>query len=502
MDYILGIDIGTTATKGILYDENAQVEGQASKSYPLIQDQNGKAVEDPEVIFSAVQDVIFKLSQNGSKNIKAISWSAQMHSLIGLDKNKQLLTNSITWADNRSQKVVQEAKNSNLADQVYSQTGMPPHAMAPIYKLMWLKNEHPQLFEQANYWIGIKEYVVYRLTNKLMTDTTMAAGTGLFNLKTQQWDSDMLEKAEIKKKQLPEVAAPTMIVGNVLPYYAQKLGLQTDTKVILGASDGYSSTIGVNVLNNENFAINVGTSAAIRVIAPYLIKDAYKHVFCYPVDHTHYLVGGPINNGGIVLQWAKNALLGSDATFEDYLTLAAVASVGSKGLLFYPYLGGERAPIWNSEASGSFVGLTRQHQKAELARAVIEGLILNMKMAAEGLLDNVGKPRCLKLTGGFTKSNFICQLIADIFNLPTVKVKQKQSGAFAAMFLARQALGKSETLNDIKDFAGDEKIYFPNEINALKYQKIFTLYKQIEHDLEKNYHALARLKNELSDSIQ
>ena len=144
--YIIGIDIGTTATKGILYDENSKTVKQASRSYPLIQDKLDQAIEDPEVIFSAIQQVIFELSQN-IDNIQAISWSSQMHSLIALDKNKNLLTKSITWADNRCQKVVEDAKTNILAGKIYEKTGMPPHSMATIYKLIWMKKYKPEIFK-------------------------------------------------------------------------------------------------------------------------------------------------------------------------------------------------------------------------------------------------------------------------------------------------------------------------------------------------------------------
>ncbi|WP_297817987.1 gluconokinase [uncultured Lactobacillus sp.] len=498
MKYIIGIDIGTTATKGILYDENSKTVKQASRSYPLIQDKLDQAIEDPEVIFSAIQQVIFELSQN-IDNIQAISWSSQMHSLIALDKNKNLLTKSITWADNRCQKVVEDAKTNILAGKIYEKTGMPPHSMAPIYKLIWMKKYKPEIFKYAQYFIGIKEYVIYRLTGQLLTDTTMAAGWGLLNLKSLQWDQELLDTVGISSSQLPKIEKPNKIVSKIKPYYAQKLGLSPDTKIILGASDGYLSTIGVDVLNKQNFAVNIGTSAAIRVISPVQIKDVQKRIFCYPIDSSHYLVGGPVNNGGIVLQWAKTILLGPQATFDDYLTLASSAATGSRGLLFYPYLGGERAPIWNSQARGSFIGLTRQHGKAELAKSILEGIILNIKLASQPLIDNLAIPRALRVTGGFTKSELVCQLISDIFNLPVVKVNQKQSGAFSAMFLARQALKQSNSLQEISEFIEDEKVYFPNDKNAKQYQKIFSLYSQIGKDLERNYRSIAKLEKDLSE---
>lgn len=166
MDYIIGMDIGTTASKGVLYQENGKKIAEATIPYPLIQEKVDQAEEDPQVIFDAVQKIIFDLSKKVSGKVKAISWSSQMHSLIGLGKDNQLLTNSITWADNRSREVVTTAKKSGLANSIYQRTGMPPHPMAPVYKLLWIKEKLPEFFTQVKKWIGIKEYIIWRLTGK------------------------------------------------------------------------------------------------------------------------------------------------------------------------------------------------------------------------------------------------------------------------------------------------------------------------------------------------
>lgn len=298
MDYIIGMDIGTTASKGVLYQENGKKIEEMSLPYPLIQEKVDQAEEDPQVIFDAVQKIIFYLSKRVSGKIKAISWSSQMHSLIGIGKDNRVLTNSITWADNRSSQLVAQAKENGLAQDIYQQTGMPPHPMAPVYKLLWIKEENPKLFAQVQKWIGIKEYIIWRLTGTIVTDTTMAAGTGLLNLHTLTWDRKLLDKIELDPEKLPNLAKPEYVVGKVEAEYVQKLGLNSETKIILGASDGYLSTIGVGVLDKKYFALNVGTSGAVRAIAPKAIVDSKNRFFCYPVDKSHYLLGGPVNNGG------------------------------------------------------------------------------------------------------------------------------------------------------------------------------------------------------------
>lgn len=487
MKYIIGMDVGTTATKGVLYDENGKAVFSASKGCPLIQTKIGQAEEDPKVIFDAIQEVIFALTQKADGEIAAISWSSQMHSLIGLDKDNNLLTNSITWADNCAKNVVQDAKKSGLARKIYQKTGMPMHPMAPIYKMLWLKDNEPELFNQVKKWIGIKEYLIFSLTGKLIVDTTMAAGTGMLNLKTLTWDQELLDTLNVKQEQLPEIAQPTEIVAPIKEEYVQKLGIDSDTKIVLGASDGYLSTIGVNAIDSDHFALNVGTSGAVRTIVDQPKIDQNASYFCYPVDKKHYLLGGPVNNGGIVFNWARQTLFDAGETPQDYLDVAQSAPAGSRNLIFLPYLGGERAPIWDANARGSFVGLTRMHQKPEMARAVIEGIIFNLYDAAFSLIKNTKKPVAINATGGFLKSDFVRQLCADIFNVPIVTMKEQQSGTLAAMFLARQALGINQDLSEIEQFAQEDKVYFPNPKEAVIYQNMFPLYCEIKNALAASY---------------
>lgn len=491
MDYIIGMDIGTTASKGALYQENGKKIAESTIPYPLIQEKVDQAEEDPQVIFDAVQKIIFDLSKKASGKVKAISWSSQMHSLIGLGKNNQLLTNSITWADNRSREVVTAAKKSGLANSIYQRTGMPPHPMAPVYKLLWIKEKKPELFAQVQKWIGIKEYIIWRLTGKMMTDTTMAAGTGLLNLNNLSWDEDLLSQITLEKEKLPILDKPETVVGGIIPNYIQKLGLNDQTQIILGASDGYLSTIGVGVLNDKSFALNVGTSGAVRVIAPKAIVDSENRFFCYPVDKKHYLLGGPVNNGGIVFEWARKTIFGPDQTAEDFINVAESVLAGSNGLIFHPYLGGERAPIWNAQARGSFIGLTRNHTKPQMARSVLEGIVFNLLGAARGLREKIGEPEALRVTGGFVKSDFVRQLIADIFNLPVIIIKNDQSGTLAAMFLAQVGMKREANLEKIAKKIDESKVYFPNPKNVAVYQDIIPIYREVEHDLDQSYEKIA-----------
>ena len=491
MNYIIGLDVGTTATKGTVYDINGKKVAELKKGYPLIQLKEDQAEEDPRLIFAAVQKIIFKLSKMVKGKVIAISWSSQMHSLIGLNKNGELLTNSITWADNRAKDIVLRDKESGLALKIYQQTGMPVHPMAPVYKLAWLKENKPELFTQVDKWVDIKTYLLYRLTGEVKEDITMAAGTGLFSLKKLVWDQTILNRLGLKDRNFPQLVQPTAVIGKMKDEYVHKLDLPADVKVIAGASDGYLSTVGVGAVDKNEFALNVGTSGAVRMFSKKVLLDKKARFFCYPSSKNNYLLGGPVNNGGIIFEWAKKMLLGPQATAKDFLDLAQTAPAGSDGLLFHPYLGGERAPIWDSNARGSFVGLTRKHTKAYMARSVLEGIIFNLRAAAHLLTASVGKPKELRITGGFVRSNFVRQMIANIFAIPVVTMKNDQSGTLAAMLLARQELGFTENHEKIKNLIKEDKTYFPDQKEAELYQNLFPLYCEIGQDLETSYAKIA-----------
>lgn len=485
------MDVGTTATKGVLYDDEGRQIFETEIPYPLIQDQLGQAEEDPEIIFDAVQQIIYILAQKAAGKVKAISWSCQMHSLIGLDENKKLLTNSITWADNRAEEIVNQAKQTGLGQQIYRKTGMPIHPMAPIYKLLYIKEKNPQLYQKVKYWVGIKDYLLYRLTGELWVDIPMAAGSGLLDLKTLTWDNDLLVKLKISADQLPKLASSTKIIYEINDEYRKKLNLNDETVIVLGASDGYLSTIGVGALDKNNFALNVGTSGAVRTLVNKPVIDHKVRFFCYPASKNSNLIGGPVNNGGIVFEWARKTIFDANETAVDFLSIAQTVPAGSGGLIFHPYLGGERAPIWSANATGSFIGLTRNHTKPQMARSVIEGIIFNLLGASHAITENIGKPQTMRITGGFVKSDIVRQILADVFNLPIVALKNDQSGTLAAMFLARLALGMNHKLEEINNFIKEDKVYFPNEKDVAIYQELIPLYRQVEQEISHSYQEIA-----------
>lgn len=508
MDYIIGIDVGTTSTKALLYDTDGKIYAKANKDYTLYQDTPDMAEEDPDEIFnatlSAIQEVVAKAQLTDGKVI-AISWSAQQHSLIALDKDFKPLTRTLTWADNRSEKYAREYKENGRGMAMYQRTGLPIHPMGPFYKLLYFKNEQPDLFKRTAYWVGIKEYIIWKYTGVLKEEISMAAASGLLNMKTCDWDPEALKETGITKDQLPELVDLTDKFQGIKSEYAKVMGIDEDVYFVMGATDGALSTIGVGAIDSGVLAINIGTSAAVRTFVDKPRIDPKARLYCYPIMKGKYLVGGPINNGGIVLSWAHDALFASEEqaarllgmdSYDMLSKIAATVPAGSDGLIFHPYLGGERAPLWDANARGSFFGLNRKHTKAHMIRAVMEGIMYNLYSVTLALKEVTGDPKAILAAGGFAQSKLWTQMMADIFENDIIIPESYESGSLAAMFLAKMALGMEDKLEDIKKYLGKENKYQPNEETFARYRKLVPIYLRLSREFSTEYKAIADYQRE------
>lgn len=504
MHAYIGIDIGTTSTKTLIYDQDAKILASTTDFYPLLNNMPDMAEEDPDEIFAAVQNGIQTVIAQAAvapNEIAAVSFSVQQHSLMAIDRDGNPLTNLLTWADNRSEKIVADLKENapKLATELYQRTGVPTHPMAPIFKLKWLKQTMPTVFNNAAYWIGIKEYIFYRLFDRLITDYSVASSTGFLNGASLDWDSVALKYVGITKDKLPELTSSTDHLIGLKSEYAKKLGLTVETPFVLGASDGSLSNVGVGAISDDTLAVSIGTSAAIRSIVDQPLIDQKGRVYCYPlIPNKKWIIGGPINNGGIIFRWLRDRIYDDlkDRKLPgdpyDYLTsLAADVPAGANGLLFLPYLEGERAPIWDANARGTFFGLNESQSRKEMARAVLEGIIFNIYAVLLTMREVTGEIDNIMATGGFARSALWCQMMADIFEA-NVKVPEAfESGTLAAMVLAKISLGEAEDLSEVNQYIGPVKTYKPNPKNFARYRELMNIFISITRNLEPDFKRIA-----------
>ena len=297
--FMLGVDIGTTSTKTVVFAMEGRVVSQHAIEYPLLCTAPGMAEQDPQHILAAVLDsiaVAVRRAQAAPEQITLVSFSAAMHSVIALDADNQLLTKSITWADNRASVWSARLRDEYDGQAIYARTGTPIHPMSPLCKLMWLRHEHAELFQRARRFVGVKEYVFFHLFGRWLVDHSIASATGLFNLQALQWDSQALALWGIDATQLSTPVPTTEVVQGLDRAVAAQLGLRADTPFVIGANDGVLSNLGVNAIAPGQVAVTIGTSGAMRSVVDRPLTDPSGRTFCYALTEQHWVVGGPVNN--------------------------------------------------------------------------------------------------------------------------------------------------------------------------------------------------------------
>lgn len=504
MKYMIGVDIGTTSTKSVLYDENGQFIMKHNIGYSLHTPNVDVSEENPDELFDAVLMTVKYVVREANikkEDIKLISFSAQMHSLIALDAEHHRLTESITWADNRASKYAELINKEHQGSDIYQRTGTPIHPMSPLSKIFWMKHEQSDIYKQTAMFADIKTYIFYQLFEKYVIDYSMASATGMFNLEKLDWDKEALELLGITEAQLPQLVPTTHILKGMKKRYATLMGIDENTPIIVGASDGVLSNLGVNSYKKGEVAVTIGTSGAIRTVINKPRTDYKGRIFCYVLDEDHYVIGGPVNNGGVVLRWLRNELLASEVEtakrlgVDPYDVLTKIASrvkPGAEGLIFHPYLAGERAPLWNADARGSFFGLTLSHQKEHMIRAALEGVLYNLYTVYLALIEVMNEtPSTIKATGGFAKSEVWRQMMADIFDTDLIVPESYESSCLGACVLGLKALGEIDDFSIIEEMVGTTNAHQPDSATVQVYQQLVSIFINLSRSLEERYAEIA-----------
>lgn len=479
MNYYLGIDIGTTSVKAVAFAADGGILARYNMGYPIQHPQTGWSEQDPKEIFEAVINSIYSITTTLSGyRPTLVSFSAAMHSLIAVDKEGSLLSNCIIWADNRAGDIANELKRNGEAECFYNKTGVPVHAMSPFCKILWFKKNRPELFNAAARFIGIKEYVYYQIFHQYMVDTGIASTTGLLNIHTLQWDDDILKFLGLEIQQLSNVV-PTHHIERLATISDPRLEALKNLPFVIGSSDGALANLGSGAGKDGDVVVTIGTSNAIRWTSNEIFLDKEMRTFCYHLYQDKYIVGGAGNNGAVVLQWLKEKIFRTHSSFENFLEEVAAIPPGSEDLIFIPYILGERAPIWNSDAKGVFFGLSITHQQPHLVRASMEGIVYSIYSIGKVLAEQK-KSALIHVTGGFTQNQLWLQILSDMFNCKVAVPSSTEGAAWGAVLLGMQALQPTHEwqVPQHTDF------YQPNQQQHETYKKQFSKFERL-YDLLK-----------------
>lgn len=486
----MGVDIGTSSTKAVLFNEQGEVIHREAIHYDLVTDETGKAEESPTEIFEAViTSIRHVMSRINKADLRGISFSSAMHSLIAAKSNGELLTECITWADGRSSEALENVKRDNYLFQLYEATGTPIHPMSPFAKICWLKETEPELFNRTEKFIDIKAYILYRFFGVWVMDESLASGTGLYNILEHDWEFEAMEIVKLTPDFFPKVVPETYQLRGVKAKYVEFMGIPDDVPLIVGGSDGALANIGIQATGRNDVTITVGTSGAVRKLTNEFQVDSRGRTFCYGAGDGYFIAGGAVNNGGKVVEWGLEQF-GSESEianrdFASFIARIDEVNPGAAGLLFQPYLLGERAPFWTNDIRGGFVGLTINHTKAHFIRAILEGIAFNLAEVYEAVSapDDI-----IYVTGGISAHEPWCRLLADILNREIRVPHTIEGSSLGAAIIGMRSLGILKDLN-LQKTLPIKAIYHPRE-NVEKYAELRLIFTQVSTQLMSSYSQL------------
>lgn len=495
-DVVLGVDIGTTGTKAVAFDVEGGTHGSGAREYGLEQPEPGWAVQDPEMLLRAVREAVGDAvgeARGAGVRVAGLAFSSAMHGLIALDGSDRPLTPALTWADGRALEQAERLRASREGLALHRCTGTPVHPMSPLVKLMWFAECEPGVFAAARRWVDVKSWVLAHLTGEWVTDHSMASGSGLLALETLDWDPGALALAGIDAGLLPELV-PVTHAGALREEEAGGLGLEAGLPVVAGAGDGPLANLGLGAVHPGVAACSIGTSGALRVMVEEPAVDSLGRVFCYALTPGRWVVGGAINNGGSVLDWARHALapdLGDDP--DELLAVAARAPAGCDGLVMLPYLLSERAPHWSPLPRGAYVGLTRGHGREHLVRAALEGVCLQLAIVLDSMRDAGNEVREVRATGGFARSGLWRQMLADALGIEVGFPESHEGSSFGAALLGAEALGLIESWDRAADLVQITDREAPNAADAAVLHDLKPLFASLYDALGPAWATLRRL---------
>ena len=463
MKYTIGIDIGTGSTKAVAVDVSGQVLATAQQAYPILTPQPNLSEQQPQLIRQAFVQCILRVVQEVKETPAGIVISSAMHSLILVDKQGEPLMNMITWADNRAAATARQIQKSASGEAIYRQSGTPVHAMAPLSKIVWLKEHQPDLFKAVHKFISIKEYIWFSLFGAFEVDYSIASATGLFNIEELRWNTDSLTLCAITTRQLSEPVPTHHTRSGLAPALSADLAPVAAVPFFIGSSDGCMANLGSFAVTPGIAALTIGTSGAIRVASTRPTYNFKAMTFNYRLDEQTFISGGPINNGGYVLKWYAEVFLqrtlSSGKDYDALLDGLDDVKAGANGLIFLPYILGERAPIWDSDASGAFFGIRNFHTQAHFTRAVIEGISMALYSIAVAMEKSGLEIERIHVSGGFVHSQAWLQILADVFNKEICLINPEDASALGAAYLGLKSLA---LISDYEVLRSSERVsYFP-----------------------------------------
>jgi len=445
MNYFLGIDTSTTGSKALLIDEHGEVVATASSPHTLQTPRPLWSEQDPHEWWGAVTASIKSVLESagiGGERIGAVGLTGQMHGLVLLDEAGKVLRPAILWNDQRTQSQCDEIHARIGKEKFIQITGNVALTGFTAPKILWVKENEPDVYAKAKHVLLPKDYIRYKLTGEYALDKADGAGTVLFDLKARTWSDEVLTALEIPRAWMPETFEGPECTGHISQEASSLTGLKVGTPVVAGGGDQAAQAVGVGAVEPGIVGLTVGTSGVVFATTPSALiePEGRLHAFCHAVPGLWHFMGVMLSAAGS-LQWYRDSL-GPDMSFDALLREAESVPAGSEGLQFLPYLSGERTPHPDPLARGAFIGLTLRHKRAHMTRAVLEGVSFGLKDSFT-LIQNAGLGAItqVRASGGGTKGALWRQILASVLEAELVTVNTTEGAAYGAALLAGVGAG-------------------------------------------------------------
>lgn len=507
MEYLIGIDVGTSATKTVLFDRKGNIVASASKEYPLYQPHNGWAEQKPEDWRDAVLETVASVTAQSrveKEEIKGIGISGQMHGLVMLDEAGEVIRPSIIWCDQRTGEEVEEMLQIMPQERWIEITANPPLTGWTAAKILWVRNHEPENYGRCRHILLPKDYIRYILTGVFATEVSDASGMQLLDVPNRCWSEEVLDKLSIDRNLLGTVYESCEVTGTLLPEIAEKTGLSTAVKVVGGAGDNAAAAVGTGVVKDGTAFTTIGTSGVVFAHSSQVTIDpkGRVHTCCAAVPGTWHVMG-VTQAAGLSLKWFK------DNFCQDYVAEAEKQGIdvydlinrdiekipaGSDKLIYLPYLMGERTPHLDPDCRGVFFGLSAIHTKAHMLRAVMEGVSYSLTDCNDILKEMGIAVQQMMACGGGGKSPVWRQMLADLYGCSVKTVRQTEGPALGVAILAGVGCGVFSSVEAAcEELISEDRCTGPVEERREQYEKYHELYRELYTDLKDSYKKLAGL---------
>lgn len=507
MEYLLGIDIGTSGTKTVLFDTQGGVVASKTVEYPMQQPQNGWAEQDPADWWQAVCEGIRSvLQQSGidAKAVRGVGLSGQMHSLVMLDQDNQVLRPSILWCDQRTAAECEEIYQRVGKARYIEITANPALTGFTAGKILWVRNHEPEIYAKCRHILLAKDYIRFQLCGVYATEVSDASGMGLLDVPNRCWSDEVLSKLEIDRALLAKVYESPEVTGTIRAQAAALTGLAEGTPVVGGAGDNAAAAVGTGVVEDGKAFATIGTSGVVFAHTSELSIDPQGrvHTFCCAVPGAWHVMGVTLA-AGQSLKWYRDQFCGLDCAeaekqgVDPYVLLdreAEKVPIGSNRLIYLPYLMGERTPHLDPDCRGAFVGLSGMHTRYDLLRAVMEGVTFSLRDCAEILRSMHVQPTQILACGGGGTSPLWRQMLADVLGCQVATTVSKEGPALGVAILAGVGAGVYASVEEgCRKLIGVNAPQAPIAENVKTYESFYQVYRALYPALKEQYHVLAGL---------